>query len=506
MFSLKNCAFVQVKTNRPATLQNGFTECGKRLFLQLGQRLLSISNRHVTANVEEDRKWTSKLKARTLPIYTYFALSTLRCSLVSVSLSFPDKFPAGNYFPYDPMSDLLHQMGILDRHMALLFIPVLPTLLYFDYLASFTRRLRCYLYYFDLLVINRCDFQALNQQVNTWRRLFLLLGSKADCIERQQKIRLKWQTLPHLGPLDHDIRVRSVALATVLDLLVAVVALQIAVIFLLTPCLLSLTTFWKNLSFIQKSSATADVSLGLYCMWHCITISLYEVHAINTLLDRRLADLLQQQQQQVNTSKGQILGNVEDRGEHFPFSTGRQIIRQPQPQLQHQLLSAFLSTAYLRRHRRLVDDLLTMNRQFISRLLFLGLLSLFGFTLYSFSLFTLRSRLKNSIHFLGSLLVLVIVFIGINPLIAATRLLHRPATELLYRSGQALSEVGCCEGKAHIDKVENRRGNSSHSVLHLKLKLSTYYEVLTSGEKFAFNAGPLGKITPNALFQVKPIA
>ncbi len=268
---------------------------------------------------------------------------------------------------------------------------------------------------------------------------------------------------------------RSAVLATVFDLLVGVATLLLAVLCPLVLCLLSLTTAWEGFSAIQKQLAAADISLVLYSLWRGFKISLFEAHCINTLLsvqlaqqrllDRRLAaELLQQQQQQQH----------------------------------HQMLSAFFrSTAYLHRHHQLVDDMLTMDRQLISRTLFLGLISLFGFTIYSFSLFTLKSRLKSSIVFLISLLALAIILAGIRPLISATRLMHRPAAELLYRSVQCLIE----NYKDETNKIGNRRGAGSQLVL-LKVKLSTYYEVLTSGEKFAFSAGPLGKITPSSLFQV----
>ncbi len=467
MFSFKNV--VPGKTNRPETPQIGIIERGNKLFYPFFRRLMSISNNYITTNIENDRKWTSKLNARSLLIYIYFVMTTFRCLLMSVFLSFSNlSFLATSYFTYDPMASLFYQMGVLDRNLALLLLPVMPFLPYVDFLVSFTRRYRCYLYNYDLLVINREDFYLLNPQVDTWRKLFDLLSGK-NCTTRQQNIKLKWRTLPHLGPLDHNIRVRSAALATVFDLLVGVATLLLAVLCPLVLCLLSLTTAWEGFSAIQKQLAAADISLVLYSLWRGFKISLFEAHCINTLLsvqlaqqrllDRRLAaELLQQQQQQQH----------------------------------HQMLSAFFrSTAYLHRHHQLVDDMLTMDRQLISRTLFLGLISLFGFTIYSFSLFTLKSRLKSSIVFLISLLALVIILSGIRPLISATRLMHRPAAELLYRSVQCLSE---------IDGLPNKISGSQ--LVLLKVKLSTYYEVLTSGEKFAFSVGPLGKITPSSLFQV----
>ncbi|KAH9390533.1 hypothetical protein TYRP_022948 [Tyrophagus putrescentiae] len=256
-------------------------------------RLMSISNNYITANIENDRKWTSKLNARSLLIYIYFVMTT--------------------YFTYDPMASLFYQMGVLDRNLALLLLPVMPLLPYVDFLVSFTRHYRCYLYNYDLLVINREDFYLLNPQVDTWRKLFALFNGE-NCTTRQQNIKLKWRTLPHLGPLDHSVRVRSAVLATVFDLLVGVATLLLAVLCPLVLCLLSLTTAWEGFSAIQKQLAAADISLVLYSLWRGFKISLYEAHCINTLLsvqlaqqrllDRRLAaELLQQQQQQQHHHK-----------------------------------------------------------------------------------------------------------------------------------------------------------------------------------------------------------
>ncbi len=189
MFFFKNV--VPVKTNRPETPQIGIIERGNKLFYPFFRRLMSISNNYITTNIENDRKWTSKLNARSLLIYIYFVMTTFRCLLMSVFLSFSNlSFLATSYFTYDPMASLFYQMGVLDRNLALLLLPVMPILPYVDYLVSFTRRYRCYLYNYDLLVIIREDFYLLNPQVDTWRKLFALLNGE-NCTTRQLNIKLK---------------------------------------------------------------------------------------------------------------------------------------------------------------------------------------------------------------------------------------------------------------------------------------------------------------------------
>ncbi|KAH9407857.1 hypothetical protein TYRP_011502 [Tyrophagus putrescentiae] len=479
---LKMTAYYEILcTNKKVTYTFGSYAKVDRSWLW--ERLMSISSDYVIANTSKNRKWTSKLNTRVLLTYSYLLLATLRYLQIVFRLSFPDSFFAkNNYFLYDPMNDLLHQLGILDRNLALLFLPQLPLLAYIDHLVSFVRGPRCYHYGHDLLVLNRQDFCLLNPQ---------------------------WKTLPHLGPLDHGIRVHSVALTTTLDLQVAMATLLLAALCPLVLGLFSLTTAWQGFSALpQKRLATVDGCLMLYTLWHCYKIALYQEHLVNTLLsvqlaqqrllDRRLAGLLlllvtfqkAEDQQRLKTSVAN--GTDKDR---------KQILQK------QQLLSAFLSTAYLRRHRQLVDDMLTMDRQLVSRTLLLGLLCLFGFTIYSFSLFTLkRSRLKSSLVFTCSLLALAIILAAVRPLIAAGQLMHRPATELLYRSVQCLGGRLCHhgeqgeQGKSHLNR-SRKAGSFSTSSLHLKLKLSTYYEVLTTGEQFAFSVGPLGKVTFRALFQ-----
>ncbi len=118
---------VPAKVNGQSTPQNGVMELGSRLLHLFDRRLMSISSDYVTVNVEEDRKWTSKLNGRILlTYYTYLAVTAFRFALNSFCLSFPDSLLTASYLLYDPMSDLLHRTGILDRNLALLIIPSLP--------------------------------------------------------------------------------------------------------------------------------------------------------------------------------------------------------------------------------------------------------------------------------------------------------------------------------------------------------------------------------------------
>ncbi|KAH9403234.1 hypothetical protein TYRP_015115 [Tyrophagus putrescentiae] len=134
----------------------------------------------------------------------------------------------------------------------------------------------------------------------------------------------------------------------------------------------------------------------------------------------------------------------------------------------HQL-STFLSSTYLPFHRKLIEDTLTMDRQLVSRVLLFGLLSYFSFNIYTLTLFLFRQHLSTVERgFIFALFCLnpALVLHTLQTMISVHRAMHSPA-----------------------------------KALHKALKLSTYVEVLTTGEKFAFSVGPIGKVTSSAVLE-----
>ena len=165
--------------------------------------LMSIGDCTITTMVEENQKWTSKLNFRIVLTYAYLVAMTGRYLLISASLN-TDLLPE-NYLLYDPLHDFVHQLGLLDRYLALVLWQLPLMFFYIDYMVSFVRRRRAYLHTYDLMVLNRQHFHRLNPQLSSsWRSLLGLLR-REKLIEVAEKVRLRWRQLPHLGPLDHPI-------------------------------------------------------------------------------------------------------------------------------------------------------------------------------------------------------------------------------------------------------------------------------------------------------------
>ncbi len=81
-------------------------------------------------------------------------------------------------------------------------------------------------------------------------------------------------------------------------------------------------------------------------------------------------------------------------------------------------------------------------------------------------------------------IISAVVLLAMRPVREAHQIMHSPADRLLYKSVECLSS-----------------SLASCPYLHLKLKLSTYYEVLTFGSKFSISVGPVGKVTSKSLFE-----
>ena len=144
-------------------------------------------------------------------------------------------------------------------------------------------------------------------------------------------------------------------------------------------------------------------------------------------------------------------------------------------------LAAYLP-AYIRWQLRLIYLLLTTNREIISPILLLVMISMFGVNVYATTMLVLKS-----LPFEQKMLLLVVCFLQTFFILLSMLQLIK-ATEALYSS---------CR---HLHRAQLVLLDKAH--LSLKIKLFTLNEVLTSGGKFAFTVGPVGKITSNALFEV----
>ena len=384
------------------------------------------------------------------------------------------------------MNDLLLRMGILDRNLALAISPAPLMFLYIDYLVSFTRGYSCSYQGHSLLVVNREDFWTLNPQLqNSLKKLLLLFSflgnsTKGDFDDDFERVKLKWASLPHLSPhLEHRIRVRSVAQTTAYDLGVAVIVLLVAALCPVALYACSFTSVWKTFSFVKKCLVTVDGTLALFLLWRSITITLFFGHATNSLFHVQLG-----QQRAFDGRLRGLLLLLHQNAKPATFTKFQHLLSRHQ-------LSTFLSSTYLPFHRKLIEDTLTMDRQLVSRVLLFGLLSYFSFNIYTLTLFLFRQHLSTVERgFIFALFCLnpALVLHTLQTMISVHKAMHSPA-KALYKAIQCLSSSS------------SKESENVSLFLHLKLKLATYVEVLTTGEKFAFSVGPIGKVTSSAVLE-----
>ena len=134
-------------------------------------------------------------------------------------------------------------------------------------------------------------------------------------------------------------------------------------------------------------------------------------------------------------------------------------------------------------HQRVVHSLIVSNRELISPILFVVLLSCFSGNVYSVSRMVLEQLPASQQALLGLVMGLetIMILIPIQTMIFAVKVLHRPASAL-HKGGRCLSS----------------------GQLSVQLKVAHYYELLHCNKKLAFSLGPFGKITSNSLFEVRP--
>ncbi|KAH9396471.1 hypothetical protein TYRP_019490 [Tyrophagus putrescentiae] len=443
-----------------------------------------------------NHKWTFRqtLNFRLSFTYLYYTVLTLRYLVISVCLSFSTTTAHLQYFSvFDPLNDLLLRMGLIDRYLAMVLWPGPLLFMYLETLVSFPRPLPVYLHIFDLIVLNREQFWPLNPQLDSWRGLLALLQRK-NAVNLEQ-IKLKWRQLPHLGPIDHSIRARAVALVTAFDLFLGFSVTFVGVLCFLAVYALSLTEIWRQFSPAKKLILLVDASMALFVLWSTVRVSLFFGHAVNSLFSVQLRQQLKSNERLhllmllLSTERSELITLRRSEEEN-----GEKVHKEHHHRQDPQQLSLFLSAHFLPRHFQLLKDMLRLNEQIISRVLFFLLTSQLGFNLYMVTCLAMKSFLsafERTFLFALTALQSSTMMVVLRPMFAAQRMMHSPQ-KLLYKSVECLSS-------------ESSRSSSSAFCsqfnLHLKLKLSTYYEVLTGQEVFAFTVGPLGKITSNGLFQ-----
>ena len=214
---------------------------------------------------------------------------------------------------------------------------------------------------------------------------------------------------------------------------------------------------WPRYSVVKGLLVIVDGILVVYTVWHSAKVVIFLIHSLNLVIYVIVA----RQAVMTQTVKTLVGASIKNK------------VAQVQ-------LAAYLP-AYIRWQLRVIAILLTTNRKVVSPLLLLTIVSMFGANVYATAMLVLKRLL-----FEQKMLLLVVcalqtffTFLGLLPMIKATGALYR-SCRYLHLAQPALDK----------------------SNLSLKIKLFTLNEVLTSGSKFAFTVGSVGKVTSHALFEV----
>ncbi|KAH9408310.1 hypothetical protein TYRP_011982 [Tyrophagus putrescentiae] len=377
-----------------------------------------------------------------LVFYWFYTLLGLgRLILCSLVLNL-ELLSLETYSSVDPLGHFFVQSGLLDRYLALALTPTPVQLLYFHYLVHFARGFRCYLLVYELTVLNGAEFRAAQ--------------SKDHYLESVLSI-----------TVDHEVRCRTLVIATLGNYIFAASVFLLAVVMFLGNAHYQTVVFWPEYGARPLSALLlVDLTLALYASWYFIKLALFFALQINIFTYAATA------QQRRNNDQLRVVAGQGEVSVH---------------------LSAYLANRYLSSHLQLLTDLVSIDEELLSTAFFLCLLTFFSLDVYALCVLVTRYRVLSTGEWTLLLSILLIIVMSVTagtmPVLQLHRVVHSPAP-LLFRAVQVVGKP--------TTKVKNTV--SVHS-LRLKLKLSTRYEVLTSGPKFAISMGPLGPVTPNAALQ-----
>ncbi len=378
------------------------------------------------------------------------------------------------YLQYDFTLAFFASTGFLDGPQALVLSPGPLMMLYFDQVVHFTKGSRSYTFQiaYDILVTNKKNWQLFTTLVNqklVWS--FLSKRFSGFVVFKFREKRIK--PLTHFAHLNGPIRKQAAIISFTFDLFIAFFVLGFG-------ALLTFAVLWYSLAVVGPFYNSVligglflvDSSLAMYGLFNMIRIAFFFMHALHLIIFVHV-----QAQRAANHTLEQKLKleEVANQGSRSRVNLAR-----------------FLFNHYLPLNCRLIWDTLTTNRQFISSVLLFSLGCMFMLNVFAIA----SLALKVSLAFKEQMILLVVVglqmlFLGLTttPMMRLCDVIHQPTRELLYRSQMSTTFS------------EGKKGQA----LLLKLKLSSHYWTLSSGERFSPTVGPLGQVTRSAFFQVNTV-
>lgn len=245
-------------------------------------------------------------------------------------------------------------------------------------------------------------------------------------------------------------------------------AVSLFAIALANSCLfgLYLSMFYHRLSALQRIIALVDTVLNIYCSWNGNRMGMFGLNYVIVIVYVHYSHLkyLKQRLQQLSNQK----------------------CNQNQS-----CLILFLRTFY-RNHLTILKSFIEANRHIVSPLLFVSILSQFGFNIWLIT-FVVK---KSSLLLLGEKIFfycLLVVQVSMA-LMTCETFVH---TDILYNSDGLLF-------KSQFSLQKNIF-HSGSCILREKIKLMTYYEQMNSNNKFSFTFGPLGSLSNVSISQVSKL-
>ncbi len=433
--------------------------------------LLSISTKYITQMVSASSDGFQKPSLHTAFYYLYLFGALLRVLILAFVLNLPDSMlTPDEYFTYDLLIGLFYDLGFVDGHLALVLWPAVLMVAYLDYSVHFLGRsgsgngstIYCFHLGYDLVVSNRTAFFSLNPQLSWYKILlnFRAFWSSDDHTNTLcQRVKFNVHRLDYFPNLHHSVRRRAILLSHAFDLFIAAFLVAFGLLgafgvyFYFFNVILPINPIWKSVLIVLDGVAV------VYVVWHSAKIAFFFIHVLNLIIYVHIA-----QQVASNRALAYLLSGKVPSAHSYPQTT----------------LSNFLQQ-YIHGHFRLIQDITRSNGEFISAILLLTLLTMFGINIYAISAMMLRE-----LNFQEKMLLLVVCFLqtffillALKPMLDAVKTIHSPVP-FLYAAQLSLS------GTANVA---------------LKLKLNAYYEVLNSEQRFAFTVGPLARVTNEAFFR-----
>ena len=461
---------------------------------KLPSTILSFSAQYITFQVNKvnnnnrkkdgrkKRNFSITLKHLYYLYLLYISFMVVRVAVASLVLhrilSFTFNSPEEYFSSVDILIGHLFKLGVLNRNLGLVCAPF-TLLVLFDYWFYFggDGNNSTYRLLYDLVVLNKRNFFQLNPQLGGWTGLAKMKFqnwwfTKKDAQKRKQKMKLTVTTTPLtiLSTLPTSIRLQAALFSLTADLLTMLLFAYFSLI----------TAIFQPHSFLQ-TEYLGGLPLRLLIFFEVFfvtTVSLY-----NSLLSLLIGHFLSLVVFVLKRLQAAATAQLKLRIELTKRRRRRQGAK-------NHSLAAFLRSAYLPLHNRVVIHFTRANEQLFSRALFYFISAVLVVNIYVVTQLMFEEEKLSAdmkLHLVVGCLYQLSVFVfALRPMVAAQR-------------------VMVAAGRQHFrSQVYLPSGSGS---LSLRLKLSAITTV--DNRKlfvFAFTLGPLGCVTAKFIMEVMLIA